>query len=427
MNRGNATCWSDLSLELWINILSRLEGNFAPRHVWEQRECLETYAEMHSNMQKLRLVCSKFKAALDDAQLSRCLFLREDFKYKNLPHFLRWVERQRTSVRLFACNVGTPALEATLAALACTESQLRFAYAPELSQAAMDILPCYSVLHSVDLGAGGDSPPLLDLQPLAALPSLGKLVLTKGSFKNVEALLHLTNLQLSDANVTSSAACTFASKLVKLRVHDSRLFLHGQGLVACHNLRDLMLRRCKVRGSHLEDSFSLIVDEIAQVPAGMSSLTHLTSLDVTLCGDDLEEIEFSWLGSLTSLQNLGFYAQEDVELPAELTQLTSLTKLWLTTADSDSEVETSCMYCMVNWHGMQTLNTLCIGSGRYAFDEQLLQVAACNALKMVYFDKVMPDSANSAKFFAGLMHILAVKRPDVACYLDNVCVSDMFE
>ena len=63
-----------------------------------------------------------------------------------------------------------------------------FAYIPKVSQAAMDTLPCYSALHSTDLGSGGDEDPLLGLQPLAPLPRLGKLLLAKHSSQGVELL-----------------------------------------------------------------------------------------------------------------------------------------------------------------------------------------------------------------------------------------------
>lgn len=85
-------------------------------------------------------------------------------------------------------NVGASGLEVALAALACAESQLRFAYIPKISQAAMDILPFYSALHSIDLGSGGHEDPLLGPQPLAPLPSLGKLLLAKHSSQGVELL-----------------------------------------------------------------------------------------------------------------------------------------------------------------------------------------------------------------------------------------------
>lgn len=79
----------------------------------------------------------------------------------------------------------------------------------------------------------------------------------------------------------------------------------------------------------------------------------------------------------------------------------------------------------VDWHGMSALRTLQISSGVYAFDCQLLQIVSCNALKQSFFDQVRPDSADSAKFFAALMHMLTVKRPDIDCYMDQVPMSHM--
>lgn len=86
----------------------------------------------------------------------------------------------------------------------------------------------------------------LNLQPLVALPSSGKLVLCNGDFRGLEALLHPTNLELFHARVVSSDACICASKLEKLRKSDSQLMLQGQGLAACQNLRDLHLSQCWV-------------------------------------------------------------------------------------------------------------------------------------------------------------------------------------
>ena len=213
MGPVNVACWSDLSLELWIDILSRLEANLDPTFVWRQRY-LDFSAKEHSKMQTLRLVCSKFNKALDDFQFSRCLFLREAFSTRHVPNLLRWAERQHTSLQLFACDVGVPSLEAALAAMACFESQLRFDIL-KVSQAAVDMLSRYSALHSIDLGSGGDS--MLDLQPLAALPTMGRLRLAEGTFQGVETLVHLTNFELSYAYVTCPTACVWPSKLLKLK------------------------------------------------------------------------------------------------------------------------------------------------------------------------------------------------------------------
>lgn len=80
MGPGSVPDWSDLPLELWINVLSHLRDCFEPSFVWDQRHSLQWFARELSNIHKLRLVCSKFQKALDDAQLSRCLFQREEFE-----------------------------------------------------------------------------------------------------------------------------------------------------------------------------------------------------------------------------------------------------------------------------------------------------------------------------------------------------------
>ena len=96
-----------------------------------------------------------------------------------------------------------------------------------------------------------------------------------------------------------------------------------------------------VHASQHNDTLALKSNLAAQIPAGMAALTQLTSLIITFCGQALEDIESSWLGSLTALQDLGFCAHEDLELPAELTDLTSLNNLWVSTGDSADE--TACM------------------------------------------------------------------------------------
>ena len=62
-----------------------------------------------------------------------------------------------------------------------------------------------------------------------------------------------------------------------------------------------------------------------------------------------------------------------------------------------------------------------------ASDSQLLQLVNCTAIKGLNFDQVRPANADSAMYFAVFTHILAIKRPDVACYWDNVLMSNVLE
>ena len=98
-----------------------------------------------------------------------------------------------------------------------------------------------------------------------------------------------------------------------------------QGLAACHNLRELHLQKRWVGASHAKDKLDLLPLKVAHVPTSISALTNLTSLFIALCGQSLLAMQFSWLASLTSLQELVFHgAGAHVKLPSELTELTRL-------------------------------------------------------------------------------------------------------
>ena len=85
----------------------------------------------------------------------------------------------------------------------------------------------------------------------------------------------------------------------------------------------------------------------------------------------------------------------------------------------------ACVPASINWDEMRALKNLFVSPGLYSFDGQWLQIVGCRTLKELHLTEVMPDCAESVKFYAAMMNLLAVKRPDVACYLDQVCVSDM--
>lgn len=82
-------------------------------------------------------------------------------------------------------------------------------------------------------------------------------------------------------------------------------------------------------------------------------------------------MQFSWLASLTSLEELGFHgAGDDVRLPSELTKLTRLESLWLTMGDEPGDD----MDFQVNWRDMRALRSISVDAGMYAFDNKLLQL-----------------------------------------------------
>ena len=144
MGPGVTGYWESLSLELWVNILSRVEANFDVKFAWGQCLDREDFAQMHTNLQQLRLVCTKFNTALDDAQLSRCLLLRRGFQSKHLPSLVQWVHCHCMSLQVFATSDGTPTLEPALAAIVSPGSQLLVASVADASAAAIHLLSCHS-------------------------------------------------------------------------------------------------------------------------------------------------------------------------------------------------------------------------------------------------------------------------------------------
>ncbi|KAL3142205.1 hypothetical protein ABBQ38_002553 [Trebouxia sp. C0009 RCD-2024] len=257
--------WDSLSLELWVNILCRLKDNFDATCAWEKYTYREDFVQSLRNIQRLRLVCTKFNTALDDPQLSRCVLMRKGFQSKHLPSLVRWLHHHGRTVQLFTATGGTPSLEAALAAVVFPGSQLSFASITDASTAAIHLLSCHSMLHSIDIGSQAVT--RLDLQPLAALPFLGKLILTAGQFTCAEPLLHLTGLHLSNASLTFSDGCFCASKVLKLNVRGGQLHVNGQGLAACHTLKKLTLSNCSVGAQDAEDCLTMLPEQATHIPS----------------------------------------------------------------------------------------------------------------------------------------------------------------
>lgn len=423
MTSGHTACWNNLCIELWVNIISRLEESFDPKLAWNSRHRLKECAQTRSDIQELRLVCSNLNIALNDAQLLSSVFLREGLQNWKLPSLLQCLHRQRTSLQLFAIAAKSPILETALGALACPGSQLALAYIANISTAAVHILSCHTGLHCIDIGSGAEK--YIDLTPLAALPYLGELVISRAEFGCDKQLLHLTNLQLHSACVFTPTVGSFL-QLLKMRLTSSRCVCDGLGLVSCHNLKELTLSHCFFGALSDEDHVELRFNLDTHMPTGMSALSQLTKLDVTvdraLCSTQL-----LWLTSLVSLQDLGFHAMDDVDIPCEVSDLMSLTKLRLSVPGVPGTFTEACMDLQLDWQDMPALQSLLIGPGLYSSFTDLLQLVGCTKLKTLCFDSVRPDSAGCAEIFAGLAGILAVSRPDVTCYLDQVQVSHMIQ
>ena len=75
-------------MELWVNILTRLDADAKTLFAWDQT-APRAVAQKHRNMQQLRLVCTALNTALDAAQLSHCLFVQKMADLNFLPDGFR--------------------------------------------------------------------------------------------------------------------------------------------------------------------------------------------------------------------------------------------------------------------------------------------------------------------------------------------------
>lgn len=404
--------WGNLSLELWVLVLSCLRTD--PYHAWLDRdEMVKDVIQRQADIQQLRLVCKKFKEAVQDSRISSCLVLREPFPDQCIPSLLHWLDLHRTSVQEFAAYCGSPTTDAALAALAVPASQLTSADLSSVSSSAVHILSSHRRLCSIELRTTTQE--TMNLSALAALPFLKQLFLMLGRFDGIESIAHLTSLHVSQANVESAADFASVSTLCKLIVGSGSFCrLHVQGIAACKNLRELGLSDCEITAGVNGQNLQLMREHPCHLPVQISALSGMTELCVALTDD----IGLDWITPLTSLRSLGLQAWNDLVVTSDLNALTGLTKLWLATQDEYAEVS-ACMDVRLDWQAMRALQSLIIGSGRFEFDRQLLQLVRLTGLTHLSFSRVMPNNVESARYLQALTYQLAAKRPEVLCMLDN--------
>ncbi|KAL3141437.1 hypothetical protein ABBQ32_005005 [Trebouxia sp. C0010 RCD-2024] len=233
------TRWDDLSVELWVHILSHLYKRLDPlgqEDAWHHWGCVY-YAQKLNNTQKLRLVCRKLMQPWMMPNSRTVWSCQIPSKTKTFQALLQWVHRHCNAVRMFLVAAGSPTLEATLSALACPGSQLILACVPSISTGAVHVLSCHSGLQTITIDSTAVGT-FADLSPLAALPCLKELSLREGNFSCEATLSHLTRLRLSGAEILFTNACFCGSSLVHLSLRGSLLDGCDQGLSGCQNLTD---------------------------------------------------------------------------------------------------------------------------------------------------------------------------------------------
>ena len=424
-----------LSDDLWAKILVELEGGFT------DGLCLrvvEPYsmAKAQSKFHQLRLVCHKFNDVFKGRpRLSRCLLLSPALTQESLPSLLAWLQQYGAFVEIFAAYCDSPCVEAALGKLMPPQTSLDNVFLSECISSAVQLMSGLTSLTYCEIVSPKDT---VDLDPLKDLANLQKLHLTDGKFFASGLPAHLTNLTIEGANVwiQSTLGSSCVTSLQKLRVRDSQLYgLHPRGLLACSAVEHLQMMSCLVTADELEQR----VDFTAEMPGGMpvclptgiSALTSLSSLMLSLDNLGTEVFDLGPLHALTLLQDLFVHSEGlgiSLRFSAELSALQKLTSLCLSASgraedDEDNPSDRAVANLHVDWSCMHALQGLTICNWHFTCTSSMVELTALRNLSLVDFDNSRPvemeDEESSFKSFSLMVYRLARHCPHVALKIDE--------
>ena len=340
-----------LSRDLWGRVLS-----FAVAGVADGSDMAFFSSRQWSKEQaayfKLRLVCKAFNQAfLDYPQLSRGLILRRPVRSRN--SLTTWLQRHHGSVQTFAGFAGSPTVELVLKALLQRPSASRTVFLWQCNPKALARLQGWENLTYLEIAEPYDQ---LNLSMLS-IPQLKIMVLRSGYYHCWHLPEHLSSLTLAGAILFCQPENACLTSLKKLKLSDSRLQgVHSRGVLGCCFLEGLTCLDSLI--VYNDDTASLPTDLCCtaptKLPAEMSALTNLASLDVTIATDSTAHV--SCFYGLHSLQDLSVHAR-NAPLHANngLHALTRLTSLTLLASDRYNRADIVLNTC---WYDLNLLHKL---------------------------------------------------------------------
>ena len=201
---------------------------------------------------------------------------------------------------------------------------------------------------------------------------------------HLNALQHLTKLEVCKTDVRASANCPFVDSLMSLKVQCGGLRgMHSNGVAACQHLRHLHCSYSVI--SAQADMDSLVTDHTATlIPNGMSALVLLAELDLKVAESAFlvpeDQLDLSWLTVFTNLTKLSLSIDYAYSVPSDITKLAKLTQLSL-------QVESESAFRLdVDWQAftcLRVLRVVAIGGGGCHLSHELLKLVAIRALIFV--------------------------------------------
>lgn len=203
-----------MATDVWVRIFVQLLPHIhEAAYPWYDRWTTATFARDQARFHKLKLVCTRFNAILQNAQLPYAT-LAVALPISNnsgLGTWLRLHGGRLENLLLTTTGKGAEAPVATLAKLGSALTTVRWGNFDKHALVALDIFSITSLsLWSPDQA-------VMDLGPLRRLPDLQKLYLSSGSYTVDGLPKHLTSLNLRLCDLTS-AGSTQGKHLKKLSI-----------------------------------------------------------------------------------------------------------------------------------------------------------------------------------------------------------------
>ena len=403
-----------LSRDLWGRILS-----FAVAGVADESDlgllspgyCFKQQAAFHN----LRLVCKAFNQAfLDYPHLSRGLVLKSPLGSHN--SLMTWLQRHHGSVQTFAGFVESPDVELVLKTLLQRPSALRTVFLQQCNPTGLASLQGWENLTTLEIAVPNDE---LNLSVLG-LTQINTMVLRNGDYRCLHLPEHLSSLTLSGAILVCQPEDACLTSLKKLKLSDSRLQgVHSRGVLGCCSLEGLTCLESLI--VHDDAAASSPTDLCCippvQVPAEMSVLPNLASLDITIATDSTVHVSFFY--GFHSLQDLSVHARgASLHAKNGLHALTRLTSLTLLASDPYNSVE---IILDTRWYDLKVLEISC---DRFFFLPSLLSLVDLPSLRSVSIVSSLPSDAYGVEVFAALTGLLA-KAPNTEFRMNGRNIEQM--
>ena len=423
-----------LATETWVKIFAQLLPQ--TRDIDPDQATTAALARDQIRFHKLKLVCSRFNAILQDASFNFPI-IALDLRKSNNPSLMTWLQAQGGQQETLLLTSTCKSAKSFLVPFAKAGSPVTTIGWGAFDKRAPEALTTLTTITSLALWSPAQSANSLD--PLQSLPSLQKLLLSSGSFTIAGLPKHLTSLGLKQVQLSSANSFTRDMRLKKLSIVSSSFV--GHAILGNKLLEELEISESLVKVPDDEDYDDA---ELAGLSTGhecffCADLSYLRNLRVlklkvasqcTRGGSD--ELSFEQLYFCYRLPLLEELRLESTCMPVciadELTQLSSLTSLAVSAASAQSAYNTrGLLIIMPEWLSMASLQHVHLSHANLRCGTEFLGLLSMKTLVSLRLTNCTPANQRVGELIAALMYGMGKHNPHVEVSFNNRRLTDLLD